>query len=322
MNARAKIVVLDDYERAMRRLGNWKEIEARADVAIHEERLRGDALHAAIADADAIVLVRDRTPMDAKLIAALPKLRYVVFTGGRNTQLDAAALAARKIPVSNTGKDAGKSGTVEHTWALVLAAMRRLEAQMAAMRSGDWRVDGQLSSMLNGERLGLVGLGEIGARVAKVGLAFGMEVVTWSPHMTPERAAEHGVRSVPLDELLSTSRVVSLHLVPSAETKHLLNAERLALMRPDAVLVNTSRSTLVDMEALLAALKAGRPGVAALDVYDNEPLAPDDPLRQVSNAVLTPHIGFVTEPVFRRFAEGTIECLSAWLEGKPLVRVV
>jgi phosphoglycerate dehydrogenase-like enzyme len=314
MNGRPKIVVLDDYERAMRRLGDWSAIEAKADVVIHEVRLRGEALHAAIADADAIVLVRDRTPMDAKLIAALPKLRYVVFTGGRNTQLDAAALAARNIPVSNTGKDMGKQGTVEHTWALVLAAMKRMEAQMAAMRSGGWRVEGLLSHMLNGERLGLIGLGEIGARVAKVGQAFGMEAVAWSPHMTPERAAEHGAKSVPLEELLSTSRVVSLHLVPSAETKQLINAQRLALMRGDAVLVNTSRATLIDMGALIPALAAGRPGMAALDVYESEPLAADHPLRAVPNVVLTPHIGFVTEPVFKRFAEGTIEHLSAWLE--------
>jgi phosphoglycerate dehydrogenase-like enzyme len=277
-------------------------------------RLRGEALHAAIADADAIVLVRDRTPMDAKLIAALPKLRYVVFTGGRNTQLDAAALAARNIPVSNTGKDMGKQGTVEHTWALVLAAMKRMEAQMAAMRSGGWRVEGLLSHMLYGERLGLIGLGEIGARVAKVGQAFGMEAVAWSPHMTPERAAEHGAKSVPLEVLLSTSRVVSLHLVPSAETKQLINAQRLALMRGDAVLVNTSRATLIDMGALIPALAAGRPGMAALDVYENEPLAADHPLRAVPNVVLTPHIGFVTEPVFKRFAEGTIEHLSAGLK--------
>ncbi len=276
--------------------------------------MRGEALHAAIADADAIVLVRDRTPMDAKLIATLPKLRYVVFTGGRNTQLDAAALAARNVPVSNTGKDMGKQGTVEHTWALVLAAMKRMEAQMAVMRSGGWRIEGLLSAMLNGQRLGLIGLGEIGARVAKVGQAFGMEAVAWSPHMTPERAAEHGAKSVPLDELLSTSRVVSLHLVPSAETKQLLNAQRLALMRSDAVLVNTSRAMLIDMDALIPALKAGRPGMAALDVFENEPLAADHPLRAVPNVVLTPHIGFVTEPVFQRFAEGAIEHLSAWLK--------
>jgi phosphoglycerate dehydrogenase-like enzyme len=302
----------------MRRLGDWSAIEAKADLVIHEERLRGDALLAAIAEADVIVLVRDRTPMDARLIASLPKLRYVVFTGGRNTQLDAAALAARRIPVDNTGKDAGKAGTVEHTWALVLAAMKRMEAQMAVMRSGGWRAGGPLSAMLSGERLGLIGLGEIGARVAKVGLAFGMEVVTWSPHMTPERAAEHGVRAVSLEELLSSARVASLHLVPGAETKLLLNAQRLALMRPDALLVNTSRATLIDMEALVVALRAGRPGMAALDVYDSEPLAAGHPLRSVANAVLTPHIGFVTEPVFRRFAEATIAHLTAWLE-KPSV---
>lgn len=320
MSTRPKIVVLDDYEQAMRTHADWSAVDRLADVAVHHEKLRGEALLAAIADADAIAMVRDRTPFQADLVAKLPKLRYLVYTGVRNTQLDAAAFAARGIPVSHTERDFGKESTCEHAWAMILAASRRLEAQMALVRAGRWRDGGPLASILRGERLGVVGFGEIGGRVGEVGKAFGMEVVTWSPHMTPERAAAGGAISVSLEELLATSKVVSLHLVPSEATRKLLDAARLATMRADAILVNTSRSALIDMAALPAALAAGRPGIAALDVFDEEPLPADFPLRGASNAVLTPHVGFVAGPVYEKFAGGMVECLAAWLEGRPLVR--
>jgi phosphoglycerate dehydrogenase-like enzyme len=199
-----------------------------------------------------------------------------------------------------------------------------LESQIALLRSGEWRPSTAvpLAGVLHGQTLGLIGLGEIGGRVASVGNALGMKVVTWSPRMTPERALEKGALSVSLEELLGTSRVVSLHLVPTPPTRHLLNAERLALMRPDSLLVNTSRSALVDGAALVKALEKGQPGFAALDVFDAEPLPLNDALRQLPNVLLTPHLGFVTEPVYQRFAAGVTECLEAWLAGKPLVRVV
>ena len=319
---RPTIVVLDDYERALRRLADWSAIDRLAEVRVFHEPLRGDVLHAALAHADAVVLMRDRTPLRAELIARLPTLRLVVFTGTRNTALDVAALAARGIPVCHTEWGPSKDTTCELTWALILAAVKRLEAHLRLMRDGDWRDSGPLGNMLAGEQLGLIGLGEIGGRVARVGTAFGMTVVTWSPHMTAERAAARGATAVPLDELLATSKVVSLHLVPSAETRHLLNAARLASMRGDALLVNTSRSALVDMTALAHALAAGHPALAALDVYDDEPLPADHALRRMHNAVLTPHLGFVAQPVFERFAAGVVECLTAWLRGEPLVRVL
>jgi len=320
LSARPKIVVLDDYEQSMRREADWTAVDRLADVTVLTERLRGDALLAAIADADAIALVRDRTPFKAELLAKLPRLRYFVFTGARNTQMDAAAFAARGIPVSNTGKDPGKDGTTEHTWALILAAARRMESQMALVRAGQWRDGGELPVILKGERLGLVGFGEIGQRVARVGEAFGMEIVTWSPHMTPERAAAGGAKAVDLGELLATCKVVSLHLVPAEATRKLIDAPRLAAMRPDAILVNTSRSALIDMAALPKALDAGRPGTAAIDVYDEEPLPPGHALASHPRAVLTPHTGFVAKQVYRKFAGGVVECLEAWLAGKPLVR--
>ena len=319
--ARPRIVVLDDYERAMRPLADWSAVDARATVEIHHDKLRGEPLLKAVADAEVIVTVRDRTPFRADLLAKCPKLRYFVFTGGRNTQLDMAAFAERKIPVSGTAQDANKESTTELAWTLILAAVRRLESQMALVRRGEWRDGEALAPALAGQRLGLIGLGNIGSRVAAVGRAFGMEVVAWSPNLTPERARAGGALLVPLEEILETARVVSLHLVPSETTRKLLNAERLSRMRPDAVLVNTSRSALIDTPALVEALRKGRPGWAALDVYDEEPLPADFSLRNLKNVTLTPHLGFVTQPVFTSFAKGVVECLEAWLEDQPLLRV-
>ena len=318
------IVVVGDAEQALQRLGGWTALKAVADVTFHHQPLSGKALVHALQDADAVVLVRDRTPFDAALLAELPRLRYLVFTGTRNTTLDLAALAARQIPVSHTEWGPSKDSTCEMTWSLILAATRQLEQQTALLRSGQWRPGAALplAGVLHGQTLGLIGLGEIGGRVARVGQALGMKVVAWSPRMTPERAAQHGAVAVSLEELLASARVVSLHLVPTSATHQLLDAQRLALMRPDSLLVNTSRSALIDGGALVSALEQGRPGFAALDVFDVEPLPMDSPLRQLPNALLTPHLGFVTEPVFERFATGVVECLHAWLEGRPLVRVM
>lgn len=322
--ARPKIVVVGDAEQGLRRLGDWRAIDAQADVTVHHLPLQGQALVEALKDADAVVLVRDRTPFDAALLAQLPKLRYVIFTGTRNTTLDLAAMAARGIPVSHTEWGPSKDSTCELTWSLILGATRQLEQQTALLRSGQWRAKTAepLAGVLHGQTLGLVGLGEIGGRVAKVAQALGMKVLTWSPRMTPERAAVHGATSVPLEELLGSARVVSLHLVPTPPTRHLLNAKTLALMQPGSLLVNTSRSALIDSAALVQALEKGRPGFAALDVFDVEPLPMSDALRQLPNVLLTPHLGFVTEPVYQRFAAGVTECLQAWLAGQPLVRQV
>ena len=336
---RPLIVVLDDYEHSLRRTADWSAVDALADVKVYTERLRGEELLKAIADADAIVQVRDRTPFKADLIAKLPKLKLFIFTGGRNTQLDVAALAARGIPAGNTGMGSSKASTAEIAWALILAAAKRLEAHVRLVRDGRWRDGGGLPSVLQGERLGLIGFGDIGERVGRVGLAFEMDVVTWSPHMTPERAQNGGARSVSLEELLATSKVVSLHLVPSKATRKLLDAGRLATMRTDAILVNTARSALIDMAALAAALDAGRaavmdwaalagaldaggPGIAGLDVYDDEPLPAGFPLARRDNVVLLPHLGFVNEPVMKAWGPDVVANLLAWLDGEPLPRVL
>ncbi len=322
MSTRPKIVVLDDYEDFMRRTADWKPVEALADVTFHTQRLRGDVLMEAIRDADAIALIRDRTPFKADLLGKLPKLKFVAFTGVRNTAMDLDAFKARGIPVTHTAMGSSKESTSEMAWALIFAAAKRMEEYMALVRSGGWRDGKGLPLVLAGHRLGLIGLGGIGKRMAVIGAALNMEVVTWSPHMTPERAAEGGAKSVTLEELLGTSKVVSLHLVPADGTRKLLNAQRLAMMGEGSILVNTARSALIDMDALPAALDAGRPAIAALDVYDDEPLAADHPLVKRRDVVLTPHLGFVNDPVFSAFAPNIVENLLAWLQGKPQPRLM
>lgn len=320
MTSRPRIVVLDDYEDSLRKTADWAPVEARADVKVHNQRLRGESLLEAVSDADAIVVVRDRTPFKADLIAKLPNLKVFIFTGARNTQLDTEALQARGIPVGCTEMGESKASTSEMAWALILAAAKRFESYTGLVRQGGWRDGGPLPSVLAGERLGLVGFGGIGSRVGKVGQAFGMDVVTWSPHMTQERASAGGAKAASLEELLATSKVVSLHLVPSPETRKLIDAKRMATMRADSILVNTARSALIDMAALPAALDAGRPAVAALDVFDDEPLAAGFPLTARRDVVLTPHLGFVNDPVFGKFGPGVVANLLAWLDGEPLPR--
>ncbi|MBU3543746.1 D-2-hydroxyacid dehydrogenase family protein [Polynucleobacter sp. MWH-Mekk-B1] len=312
------IVILGDYERALRRFSKWEKLEQQANLKIHHEPLRDEALYEAVKDADAIAIVRDRSPFNEAMIARLPKLKFLMFTGERNGTLEASALVSRNIPMACTHGGPSKETTAELTWALILGASKRLIEENKLIASGGWRDELSLLPMLSGQRLGVMGLGAIGSRVARVGNAFGMEVVTWSPRMTPERAALENAKSVSLDELLSTSKVVTMHLVAGPGTKGIISADQLALMRPDSILVNTSRAALIDMPDLRKALIAGRPAQAAVDVFDVEPLPVDDPLRNTPNLLVTPHLGFIAEPIFEAFSNGITETLEAWLDQKPV----
>ncbi|GAB2914554.1 D-2-hydroxyacid dehydrogenase family protein [Paralcaligenes ginsengisoli] len=315
---RPLIVVLDDWENGLRRLVDWSAIEQQAEVVIHNRKLSGAALLDALRPAQCVVLMRDRTPINKDMLKLLPTLRHIVFTGTRNKKLDLEAAAERNIQVSHTDWGPSKASTCEMTWTLILAAMKQLPKIMLSSSRLTWRdADSAdaLPGVLHGQRLGLIGLGQIGQRVAAVGKALGMDVATWSPNMTPERALEHGVTALGLEELLATSAVVSLHLVPAGATHHLLNQERLRLMQPGSLLVNTSRAELIDTPALIEALKEGRPGFAAIDVFDTEPIEPANELLGLPNVLLTPHYGFVSEPVYRKFAEGVRESLRSWLAG-------
>jgi len=312
------IVILGDYERALRHFSQWDKLDQYSNLTIHHEPLRDEALYEAVKDADAIAIVRDRSPFNEAMIARLPKLKFLMFTGERNGTLEAASLVSRNIPMACTPGGPSKETTAELTWALILGTSKRLIEQNTLISKGGWRDELSVLPMLSGERLGIMGMGAIGSRVARVGVAFGMEVVTWSPRMTPERAAAVNAKSVSLEELLKTSKVVSMHLVAGPGTKGLISADQLALMRPDSILINTSRSALINMTDLQEGLALGRPGQAAVDVFDVEPLPQNDALRNTPNLLVTPHLGFIAEPIFATFSKGIVETLESWLENKPL----
>ncbi|CAM3627839.1 D-2-hydroxyacid dehydrogenase family protein [Polynucleobacter brandtiae] len=318
MSSLPNIVILGDYERALRRFSQWETLDQKSNLTIHHEPLRDEALYEAVKEADAIAIVRDRSPFDEAMIARLPRLKFLMFTGERNGTLDAAALVSRNIPMACTPGGPSKETTAELTWALILAASKNLINQTSLIGNGGWRNELSVLPMLSGQRLGIMGLGAIGSKVARVGHAFGMEVVTWSPRMTPERAAAQNAISVSLDELLSTSKVVTLHLVAGPGTKGIISADQLALMRPDSILVNTSRSALINMSDLSIALQKGSPAKAAVDVFDVEPLPANDPLRNMPHLLVTPHLGFIAEPIFEAFSQGITQTLNAWLEQKPV----
>ncbi len=315
-----KLAILDDYQRLALRLADWDRLKKRGvDITVfHDAFASADEAAAKLAPFDVLCLMRERTPFPRALIERLPKLKFIALTGLRAPSLDAAACTARRIPVSNTGTGNSTAPTAEYAWLLVLAAARDFAKAERGMRAGRWHDGIAGGTILEGKRLGLLGLGKLGGRLAGYGAAFGMDVVAWSQNLTPERAAEAGARQVTKDELLATADVVSIHLVLSERTRGLLGAAELARMKPGAILVNTSRGPIVDEAALLAALHSGRLGHAALDVYATEPLPTDHPLRGLDNVTLSPHLGYVSEDVFRVFYADTIENVEAWLDGKPI----
>ncbi|KAA1395697.1 D-2-hydroxyacid dehydrogenase family protein [Aeromicrobium ginsengisoli] len=307
-----QIVVLDDYQQVAARHADWASLGA--DVTYLDRHLEGDELVAALRPAQVIVAMRERTPITGDLIASLPELRLIVTTGRRNASIDVVAARDRGIPVCGTAGLA--ASTVEHTWALILAAVRHVPAEDRSVREGGWQTT--VGTGLAGRTLGVIGLGRLGSQVAAIGQAFGMDVVAWSQHLDAEHARSLGVRPVAKDELLAGSDVVTIHLVSSARTHHLVGAAELAAMRPTAYLVNTSRGPIVDTAALVEALHAGRIAGAAIDVYDTEPLPADHPLRTAPRTVLTPHLGYVTDDGYDLFFREAVEDIAAWRAGAPI----
>jgi phosphoglycerate dehydrogenase-like enzyme len=315
-----KLAILDDYQRLALGVADWARLRKRGiEITVFNAAFASaDEAAAQLAPFDILCLMRERTPFPRTLIERLPNLKFMTLTGVRAPSLDLAACSARRIPVSNTGAGNTNAPTAELTWLLVIAAARDFAKAERGMRAGRWH-DGVAGGMiLEGKRLGLLGLGKLGARVARYGAAFGMDVVAWSQNLTPERAAAAGARPVSKDVLLETSDVVSIHLVLSERTRGLLGAAEFARIKPGAILVNTSRGPIVDEAAMLAALQSGRLGHAALDVYDQEPLPAGHPLRALDNVTLSPHLGYVSEDVFRTFYTGALEDIEAWLDGAPI----
>ncbi|MGY2051746.1 D-2-hydroxyacid dehydrogenase family protein [Methylobacterium sp. JK268] len=315
---RIRVAVLDDYQRAAAGLADWTGLGSDVAVDVFDAPVPAAEAAARLAPYAVLCLMRERMPLDAALIAALPNLRLVVFTGGRTHSVDFAALARAGVTACHTRNGNGGVATAELAFALMLASLRHLPAEFARMRAGLWQET--IGEALDGRCLGLVGLGRIGARMARIGTAFGMRAIAWSPNLTPERAAAGGAAGVSRETLFREADVVSLHLVLAPVTRGIVGADEIGLMRPGAVLINTARGPLVDEAALVAALREGRIR-AGLDVFDREPLPADHPLRHLPNAVLTPHLGYVTADTYRIFYEDTVEAIAAWRRGAP-IRVV
>jgi phosphoglycerate dehydrogenase-like enzyme len=273
---------------------------------------------ARLAPFDMLGLLRERTAFPRALIEKLPNLKFMVLTGARASSLDDKAATDRGIPISNTPGGGSNASTAELTWALLMMCARDLAKAERLMRSGGWHDGIRQMVVLEGKRLGVIGLGKLGSRVAGYARAFGMDVVAWSQNLTAEKAAQGGARLVSKDELLATSDFVSIHLVLSDRTRGLLGAADLAKMKKTAILVNTSRGPIVDEAALIAALKSGTIAHAGLDVYDKEPVPRDYPITRLENVTLIPHLGYVVEESYRHFYAGTIEDIEAWLDGKPI----
>ena len=308
-----RVVVLDDYQQVALESGPWERLAGRCQVRTLAQHVADtDALVAALAGAPVVVAMRERTPFDAERLGRLPDLRLLVTTGMANAAIDLDAAAANGIVVCGTSGRG--SHTVELAWGLILALVRSIPQEDARIRAGGWQHT--LGTELCDATLGLVGLGRLGSAMVPVARAFGMDVIAWSQNLDPARAADAGAEAVAKDELFAEADVVSVHYKLSERSAGIVGAAEIGAMKPTAYLVNTSRGPLVDTAALLRALHDGAIAGAALDVYDREPLAPDDPLRRAPRAVLTPHLGYVTHENYRVFFADVVADIEAWLDGR------
>ena len=313
-----KIAILDDYAGVALNMADWSGL---GEITVFRDTLSDpEALTNRLRPFDVVCVMRERTPLPSGLLERLPNLKLVVTTGPRNASIDLGAASGGGITVCGT--ESRKTTTAELTLVLMLALSRRVIPESAGLAAGKWQAG--LGRDLYGQRLGLVGLGKIGEQVARLGKAFGMEVDAWSQNLIQARCDEVGVRFCSsLDELMGKADVVSIHLVLSERTKGLIGPEAIAAMKPGALLVNTSRGPIVETDALLKGLREGRPGMAGLDVFDEEPLPEDHPLRDPElladgRLLLTPHLGYATEATWRLFYSQTVQAIRAWKDGSPI----
>ncbi len=315
MTELTRLAILDDYQGVARAMGPWDRLPPGLSIEVFRDTLKDeDALAARLAPFDAILAMRERTPFPASLLQRLPRLKLLITTGERNRSIDVAAAQAQGITVCGTSSTGAP--TVDITWGLIINLLRDIPAQQAALRAGQWQTS--VGTALEGLTLGVVGLGKLGARVAKVGQAFGMHVIAWSQNLTAEAAAAVGATRVEKQELFARADVVTLHLILSARSRGIVATAELAAMKRSAVIVNTSRGPLIDQPALVAALREGRIAGAGIDVYDEEPLPAGHPLLACPNTVLTPHLGYVTRQNYAAYFEGAVAAVEAFLAGKPI----
>ena len=313
-----QLSILDDYQGVALDMADWSVIRDRG-IEIAVERFpfadEEDVLRS-LAESEIVCAMRERTAFPKPIVDRLPKLKLLITTGMRNASFDMEALKARGVTVCGTGgPGGGNEDTAELAWGLILGAARRIAEDHAFMRHGGWQT--RIGHRIAGKTIGLLGLGRLGSAVARVGIAFGMKAIAWSQNLTAEKAAVHGVERVEKDDLFHRSDILSVHLVLGPRSRGLVGAREIGLMKPSAILVNTSRGPICDTEAVIAALKAGRLAYAGFDVYDQEPLPINHPLRTAPNVLLTPHIGYVTEENYRSFYPQIVENVVAFLDGNP-----
>lgn len=315
----ARCAILDDYQNVALSMADWSKIKADAEIKVFNELFASaDEAAKALTGFDIVCLMRERTPFPRAMFEKLPGLKLLVTTGMRNAAIDMQAAKDRGVMVCGT--DSAGHPTAELTIGLMIGLARKISVENARMKSGEpWQVT--VGGDLNGKTLGILGLGRLGQRVAKVGLAFGMKVIAWSQNLTPEKCRDAGVEYATKDDLLRQSDFITIHMVLSPRSRGLIGAHELSLMKPQAYLVNTSRGPLIDEGALIGALKENRIAGAGLDVYDVEPLPRDHTFRKLPNVLLTPHLGYVTIDNYRLFYGQTAEDVRAFLDGKP-VRVI
>jgi phosphoglycerate dehydrogenase-like enzyme len=313
-----RIAILDDWQGIAEASIDWQALRAKAALTFFQTPFpTADALVNALQDFDAVLVMRERSRFPAAVIGRLPKLRMISSPGARNAAIDLAACTARGVLVCNTPATGSGNSTAELALGLLLACARHIAQGDAEIRAGRFQQHVPPGLDLGGRMLGLVGLGRIGATMAKYGQALGMQVQAWSPNLTAERCAELGVTLADKATLMATSDAISIHMVLSDRSRGLIGEADIARMKPGAILVNTSRGPLVETAPLLAALNARRI-MAGIDVYATEPLPADDPLRRAPNCVLTPHVGYVTTTSMRDFYHYCAENLLAWLDGAPI----
>jgi phosphoglycerate dehydrogenase-like enzyme len=311
--AAIRIAVLDDYQNVARSMADWSPLEGRAEITVFNDHIaERSALLERLRPFDVVCAMRERTPFSRDIIESLPHLKLIASTGSANASIDLHAAAERGIEVRHTGYSS--TPTIEFTWALILAMFRNVPAEHRSLQQGGWQIS--LGNELAGKTLGLLGLGRVGSAVGVIARAFRMNVIAWSQNLTRERAEDKGVQLVDKDTLFKTSDVLSVHVRLSERTHHLVGAAELAQMRPTSRIVNTSRGPIVDNAALIDALKSGRLAGAAIDVYDEEPLPADDPLRSMPNVLATPHIGYVSEELYRTFYGDTVRNIVEWLDQR------
>src|SRR5712672_1611717 len=310
-----KIAILDDYQNAALESADWSVVRDRADIAVFHDHLADpDAVIERLLPFDVVCTMRERTPLPRNIIERLPNLKLIASTGAVNGSIDVSATADHGIAVVHTGYRSDP--TIEFTWALILASARHIVTETNSLRSGGWQQT--VGTDLRGKTLGILGLGNVGSQVARIGSAFGMKLIAWSQNMTPEAAKAAGAILVSKNQLFEQADILTIHLVLSSRTRGLVGAAELERMKPTALLINASRGPIVEEQALISVLKNKQIAGAAIDVFDIEPLPPSHPFRTLDNVLATPHIGYVSAGLYKTFYEDTVSNIRQWLDTHSL----